>query len=108
MIAGENGERYERIIATRGKHYLFAYTYTGRPIRVYLGAIAGSRVRAWWYNPRDGSAAEIGVFANGGSRRFVPRGEHAPGNDWVLVLDDEAAGFAAPGAAAASPERSSQ
>jgi hypothetical protein len=108
VIAGENGERYERVIATRGERYVLAYTYTGRPIRAYMGAIAGSRVRAWWYNPRDGSAAEIGVFENGGARRFDPPGEQAAGNDWVLVLDDEAAGFAAPGVAAASPERSSQ
>jgi Protein of unknown function (DUF4038)/Putative collagen-binding domain of a collagenase len=109
VIAGENGVRYERIAVTRGKRYLFAYAYTGREINVKMGALSGARVRAWWYNPRNGSADEIGFFANEGDRRFDPPGEPADGNDWVLVLDDEAAGFAAPGAVpAASRTASSQ
>jgi hypothetical protein len=62
-----------------------------------MGTISGDQVRAWWYDPRAGSAREIGVFANKGERSFDPSGEPKPGNDWVLVLDDAAAGFSAPG-----------
>ena len=97
MIEGKNGERYEYVIATRGESYLFAYTYTGRPFSIRMGAISGSRVRAWWYDPRSGSADEIGVFPNESDRRFEPPGAPKPGNDWVLVVDDEAADYAPPG-----------
>lgn len=40
----DNGEKYDRIIATRGKDYLFAYNYTGRPMRVDLGKISGKDI----------------------------------------------------------------
>lgn len=100
VIAGQNGEQYEYVIATRGNNYAFVYSYTGRPFRVRLGAISGERVRASWFDPRDGSSREIGVYANSGERQFTPPGEPSAGNDWVLVLDDTAAGFSAPGASA--------
>ena len=87
MIA-DNGVRYDRVLASRGKNYAFAYTYTGRPFTLKLGAIAGSRVKAQWYSPRDGKLTPIATFANRGVRRFDPPGEAGPGNDWVLVLDD--------------------
>jgi hypothetical protein len=97
VIAGENGEKYERVIATRGKSYLFAYTYTGRPFRIRMGTISGEQARAWWYDPRTGKAEHIGVFENQGERAFEPPGKPQPGNDWVLVLEDATAGFAEPG-----------
>jgi len=95
----DNGTRHDRILASRGTNYAFAYSYTGRPFTVRLGAIAGKRITATWYSPRDGSAVPAGSFDNRGSRRFDPPGDTAPGNDWTLVLDDAAAGFAAPGRA---------
>ena len=98
VVAGANGTRDDRIIASRGKSYLFAYAYTGRAFEVRLGVISGLQVRAWWYDPRTGSAREIGVFPNRGVRSFTPPGPQAPGNDWVLVLDDAAQKFPAPGA----------
>jgi len=54
-------------------------------------------VRAWWYNPRDGTATQIGTLRNEGVRAFSPPGVPAPGNDWVLVLDDAAKELSAPG-----------
>jgi hypothetical protein len=92
----DNGVRYERVLASRGKRYAFAYTYTGRPFTLRLGAISGARVTTSWYSPRDGSVTKIGVFANRGERRFDPPGDKAPGNDWVLVIDDAATTFPEP------------
>lgn len=86
-IAGQNGTKYDYVEATRGKDYLFAYTYTGKPFRVRLGLLTGGKVRAAWYSPRDGSTRSIGTFANTGEREFTPPGKPGPGNDWVLVLD---------------------
>jgi hypothetical protein len=99
-IAGKNGTRYEYVIATRGTDYLFAYTYTGKPFEIRMGVISGERVKAWWYSPRDGSSQVIGEFPNTGTRQFTPPapgGTPAPGNDWVLVLDDAGKNFGAPG-----------
>ena len=83
----DNGERYDRVMPSRGARYIFAYTYTGRPFTLRLGTIAGNRVMASWFSPRDGSQTDIGVFPNSGEVRFDPPGEKAPGNDWVLVID---------------------
>jgi hypothetical protein len=53
----------------------------------------GSRARAWWFNPRDGSSQSPGIFATSGSRKFI-----APDSqDWVLVIDSLDASLPAPG-----------
>jgi hypothetical protein len=98
LIAGSNGERYERVIATRGESYAFFYTFTGRPFQVQLGKISGEQVIAWWFDPRTGNAKRIGKFPNRGARSFTPPGTPANGNDWVLVLDDESKSYRPPGA----------
>ncbi|MDP2038549.1 MAG: glycoside hydrolase family 140 protein [Ignavibacteria bacterium] len=97
VVAGDEGEKYDRILAIRGKGYLMAYTYTGRNFKIQLGIISGTKVNAWWYNPRTGLAAKIGTFNNKGIMSFNPPGEKANGNDWVLVLDDVSQKFKAPG-----------
>ena len=97
LIAGENGKRYDYVIATRGRGYAFVYAYTGRPFAVRMGIVSGAKVRAWWFDPRTGAAQEIGTLDNHGEHRFTPPGTPAPGNDWVLVLDDAAAGWSEPG-----------
>jgi hypothetical protein len=98
LVAGANGIRDNFIVAARGDSYLLVYTYTGRPFEIRMGVISGKQVRAWWYDPRNGSAREIGIFSNKGVQAFTPPGSPAPGNDWVLVLDDASKKFTAPGA----------
>jgi hypothetical protein len=98
LVAGENGTRDNYIIAARGKSYLLAYMYTGRPFQIKMGVISGKQARAWWYDPRTGATQQIGVFPNQGSLMFTPPGSPAPGNDWVLVVDDTAKKFPVPGA----------
>jgi hypothetical protein len=89
-----------RITATRdaGGSYAMVYVPVGRSFRVRMNAISGSKVTAWWYNPRDGSASRAGEFPNTGEREFVPP---VPGEylDWVLVLDDASGNFPPPGTA---------
>lgn len=87
LIAGENGLKYERLIATRGNDYAMVYAYTGRNIQVQMGKITGSKVKASWYKPADGTTTAIGEFENNGTHEFDPPGEPANGNDWVLLLD---------------------
>jgi hypothetical protein len=96
-IAGDVGKKYDFIAVARGRDYLMAYTYTGRTFSLKMGKITGTETRAWWYNPRNGEASEIGIVKNNGVVQFDPPGEKADGNDWVLVLDDIASSYTKPG-----------
>lgn len=82
-----NGEKYDRLAAIRGKNYAFIYTYTGRAIQVRMGKIAGRQVKASWYDPRTGETVLSGTFSNRGMQELDPPGEVKNGNDWVLILE---------------------
>jgi hypothetical protein len=92
----------ERIQAIRGSDHLFVYTASGIAFTVNLGKISGRQVKAHWYNPRSGTSTEIGVFDNSGTREFRPQYEGL-GSDWVLVLDDAARKYPAPGRLVPAP-----
>ena len=96
VVAG-GGPGHRHVIATRGRDYLMVYSYTGAPFELRLGRIAGASLRAWWYDPRDGSAQSAGAFPNRGTKRFTPPGQAAEGHDWVLVLDDASRRLGPPG-----------
>jgi hypothetical protein len=87
-----------RLVATRDtdRTYAMVYAPAGRTFRVHLDAITGTSVKAWWFNPRDGSAKPAGTFPAKGEHDFTPpdRGEML---DWVLVLDDEGKNYPPPG-----------
>lgn len=87
-----------RFVATRDTDGTYAMVYApiGRPFKVRMNVIRGAEVKAWWFNPRDGSAQPAGLFPNQGEREFVPLN---PGEmlDWVLVLDDAAKNYPPPG-----------
>ncbi len=85
--AGGDGEKYNRLMATRGKDYIFVYTYTGRNIPLKMGLIEGDEVKASWFNPRTGISTSIGNFSNVGTHEFDPPGAVKNGNDWVLIID---------------------
>lgn len=87
------------LTATRGKDYAFIYSAQGRSFTANLGKISGEQVNAWWFNPRNGMAERIGTFANTGTREFTPHVHGGFGTDAVLVLDDAAKSYPAPGAA---------
>lgn len=97
IVAKDEGEKYDRILLTRGKDYLMAYTYTGREFTIQMGKIAGKKVHAWWYDTRTGEAYSIGEYDNTASVSFDPPGVKHNGNDWVLVLDNTARKFDRPG-----------
>jgi hypothetical protein len=87
-----------RFVATRDtdRSYAMVYAPVGRRFKVRLEVIASPTVQAWWFNPRDGQAKSIGPLENRGEREFTPpdAGEML---DWVLVLDDPAKHYPAPG-----------
>jgi len=59
-----------------------------------LTSLTGTQLAGYWYDPRTGVARSIGVFQRQDRHSFTPP---VGGPDWVLVLDDAAAGFAPPG-----------
>jgi hypothetical protein len=87
LIAGQQGEKYDRLIATGGKRYAFVYTYNARNMEINTTGLQGSKIKASWYNPRNGEYTPIGNFAKKKLLSFIPPGEKKLGNDWVLVLD---------------------
>ncbi len=95
VIAGENGFRYDRAIATRGNDYLLVYTHTNRPMRIDLGRISGDKKNVWWYSPTDGSLQYVGEFATG-VHVFGGDGETGPGHDRVLIATDNRTDYIAP------------
>lgn len=85
MVA-EQGERYNYVTAIRGQRHAFLYTYTGRNIHVKMGILPGIKLKAQWFNPRDGKYTSIKNVENKGVQIFDPPGQEKEGNDWVLVL----------------------
>ena len=103
------GAGLKRYVATRDSEansaagsYAMVYVPTGRQFKVKMDKISGAKVKAWWFNPRDGKATLIGEYPNTGEREFTPpmKGENL---DWVLVLDNAAKKFPPPGSRALQP-----
>jgi hypothetical protein len=89
-------EGADHIVATRGDGYALVYSPQGRKFTVKPDGIGAKELKAWWYNPRTGTAADAGTFPGAGSKEFSCPAEGF-GADWVLVLDDAARKFSAPG-----------
>lgn len=87
VIAGTNGERYDRAIATRGSDYLLVYNYSARPMQIDLTKISGEKKEAWWFNPQNGSMTYIGEFENK-ITDFQYDAPYMRGEDRVLVVTD--------------------
>jgi Protein of unknown function (DUF4038)/Putative collagen-binding domain of a collagenase len=87
-----------RFVATRdvAGSYAMVYAPVGRKFSVRMDKITGPKVKAWWFNPRDGKATAIGTFENSGEREFTPP-DYGEMIDWVLVLDDAARKYPPPG-----------
>ena len=76
----DNGERYERIIATRGKNYAMFYVYNGREFAIETKKLLFSPTKASWFDPRNGETKLISGYRNRGVNRFDPPGEKENGN----------------------------
>jgi hypothetical protein len=87
IVAGENGERYDRVVATRGNDYLLAYNYSGRPMQIDLRKISGAKKNVWWYAAKDGKLQYIGQFDNQ-VVTFQHDSGYMSGNDQVLIAVD--------------------
>lgn len=87
-----------RFVATRDAAgtYAMVYAPAGRPFTIRGNRLNAARLRAWWFDPRRGEARLVGEFPASPELTFSPP-EFGETTDWVLVLDDAAAGYSPPG-----------
>lgn len=75
-----------------GTYGMVYFPQAEQSFRVDLSHFSG-RVKAWWYDPRNGKAHAAGEHSN----EIVTFTSPIAGPDWVLVLDDATEDFPAPG-----------
>ncbi|MBN1894731.1 glycoside hydrolase family 140 protein, partial [bacterium] len=105
LIAGGTGPGSGHAAALRGRGFAFFYLPAGYPIVVRTELLEWKKIKAWWYDPRNGESVLIGIYGNTGPLTFQPLGvskelewlRTGRGCDWVLVLDDFETGCGAPG-----------
>jgi hypothetical protein len=88
-----NGLDYLAAARTSDGSTVIAYMPTSRTITVDMSKVSGVQANGWWFDPRTGRATAAGSFPTRGFCVFDPPGH----GDWVLVLDDSAKHFPAPG-----------
>ncbi|MDE6648851.1 MAG: glycoside hydrolase family 140 protein [Muribaculaceae bacterium] len=76
----DNGTRYDRIVASRGKDYILAYNHTGRHMKIDLSKISGKEKKIWTMDPEDGSIRYIGKTTDS-----IYSYQPEPGKDVVLI-----------------------
>ncbi len=86
------------------RSYAMIYVPAGRRFTVRKEAVNAPKIRAWWYDPRNGKAQCIGTYGNDCDRNFV---SPTPGEatDWILVLDDASKKYPRPGKPVKSKRR---
>jgi len=101
---GEGGNRVQAARSTDGAYALVYFPKATQSHIIKAGKLSGSKINAWWYNPRDGkcytqdgreTAKPFETFAKA-DRSFDPPGTDE-NTDWILVLDDSFKGFTIPG-----------
>ncbi|MGE5557093.1 MAG: DUF4038 domain-containing protein [Bacillota bacterium] len=82
--------------------YLMVYRPIINWISVDTACIAGPKLRAWWYDPKTGTAYPSPIFDNpkkkfGGLWHWMPWRLGTDQIDWVLVVDDAEKNYPPPG-----------
>ena len=82
----DNGDRYDRIIATKGKSYAMFYIYNAGNFTVAVNKLNFIPKKAGWFSPKDGQIITIRDYRST-TKAFDPPGDKQNGNDWVLILE---------------------
>jgi Protein of unknown function (DUF4038)/Putative collagen-binding domain of a collagenase len=82
----DNGEKYERVLATKGKSYAMFYVYNGRDIHVEKNKLRFAPKKATWFRPSTGEKT-VARYPHQRELVFNPPGGKRNGNDWVLILE---------------------
>ncbi|HAV63639.1 MAG TPA: hypothetical protein DCY13_14890, partial [Verrucomicrobiales bacterium] len=92
LPAEDDSDKGAHVRAARGDRFAWFYSPEGKPIYVQCDRLTTNRINAFWYDPRTGHFLEIGNLAHRPVRLFDPAGD-GPGHDWLLLIEDEDAGF---------------
>ncbi len=87
IIADNDEDKYNYILATKGKNYAMVYTYTGKSFKVDLSKLKFKVSKLSWFNPSDGTIVNSRGITEKGIIEFDPPGEQKNGNDWVLIVE---------------------
>jgi hypothetical protein len=85
-----------RAARSRDRSFAFIYSPRGEKFTVDQNAIRGVRMKEIWYDPRYGTAYHVHTGSTKAMQTYTPPSS-GRGMDWVLILEDEAAGFPMPG-----------
>lgn len=88
-ILTDSGERYNHLVALKGKNCILVYTYNGRTISLKTDQLVGNKFKFGWYSPRDGKFIAAGTMKKGKIAEFDPPGKQKDGEDWVLILKNK-------------------
>jgi len=90
VVAAGQGEGEDHIQAARADDgsFIIAYLTLGNPVSVNMEKISAAKVRAQWYDPRNGTWHHIGEYSNSGVQKFA-QPTYGAQDDWVLVLEDK-------------------
>ncbi len=87
-----------RLKAISGDGFALVYAPTGKSFRINLTKISKQKIKAWWFNPRNGKTEKSEIIARPtDAYPFDPPGKEERANDWVLVLDDVSKQYSEPG-----------
>ena len=92
---GDGGNHKQAIMGGDGS-YLMVYLPIGSSVRIKTEKLSGNSYKVWWFNPRNGEARFAGIETKQARMNFIPP-TWGPGEDWVLVLDDNQKEFPVPG-----------
>lgn len=87
IIAEENGQKYNRLIATRGKDYMMVYNYTGRVMKIDLRKISGKMKALYWMDAKTGGLLYLGDVSSK-IQTVRPEITEAGVNDGVFIAFD--------------------
>jgi hypothetical protein len=91
---GKSGEGdYAAGALTVDRSSFIAYLPSARQITVDLTRLSGAEIRVTWFDPSQGTAQALSSLTGQQTVSLSP----PRAGDWVLILDDSARGFAAPG-----------
>jgi hypothetical protein len=104
LLVGPNlpGPGFVRAALARDRSFALVHTPRGEPVTVDQGRLGARDVTAWWFDPRYGRAYRLHTGVGTGIQVFTPPSA-GRGCDWVLVLDDAARDWGAPGSRKEQP-----
>ena len=80
--------------------FIMLYMGVGRGFSLNTNVILSKKLKAWWYDPRHGTAIPLGEFDNTGtigpSWNTLPW-HNGAGPDWVFVVEDATKNYPPPG-----------